>query len=411
MVQRRSRGEGALFWDERRQRWTAAVDLGFTAAGKRRRVKVTAKTKTLAKAKLKEKLRQRDDGLQIGGSGYTVGDAVNSWLDHGLVGRDPSTIANRASLARNHVLPALGARRLADLRAEDIDRWLAHKAKTLSTDTLHRLLSILRRSIHRAQARDLVRRNVAELCDVPRGTAGRPSKSLTFAQAEALLFSTQNTTMHAYIVVSLLTGARTEELRALTWENLDLDGDPSAEPPRPPTIQVWRSVRTGGDTKTAKSRRTLELPGFCVEVLHAHRELQAEQKARADRWDEKDLVFTSQVGTELDAANVRRAFRSAAKAAGLIDAEWTPRELRHSFVSLLSSAGMPIEEISHLVGHSSTNVTERIYRKELRPVLTRGARAMDGLFQMPARDFGSQLGSPVDPDVALDEASGSQRGP
>jgi hypothetical protein len=61
------------------------------------------------------------------------------------------------------------------------------KAKTLSTDTLHRLLSILRQSIRRAQARDLVTRNVALLCDVPRGTAGRPSKSLTLAQAADLL--------------------------------------------------------------------------------------------------------------------------------------------------------------------------------------------------------------------------------
>ena len=49
--------------------------------------------------------------------------------------------------------------------------------------------------------------------------------------------------MHAYVVVSLLTGARTEELRALTWSHTDLDGEP-------PTSQLWRSVREGGDTKT-----------------------------------------------------------------------------------------------------------------------------------------------------------------
>ena len=59
---------------------------------------------------------------------------------------------------------------------------------------------------------------------------------------------------------------------------------------------------------------------------------------------------------------------------------WTPRELRHSFVSLLSSSGMPIEDIAHLVGHANTRVTELVYRKELRPVLTRGAVAMDVLF-------------------------------
>ncbi len=65
----------------------------------------------------------------------------------------------------------------------------------------------------------------------------------------------------------------------------------------------------------------------------------------------------------------------------VLEAEaWTPRELRHSFVSLLSSTGMSIEDISHLVGHASTRVTETVYRKELRPVLTRGASAMDALF-------------------------------
>ena len=64
-----------------------------------------------------------------------------------------------------------------------------------------------------------------------------------------------------------------------------------------------------------------------------------------------------------------------------LDAQaWTPRELRHSFVSLLSSTGMSIEDISHLVGHASSRVTELVYRKELRPVLTRGASTMDALF-------------------------------
>jgi integrase len=61
-------------------------------------------------------------------------------------------------------------------------------------------------------------------------------------------------------------------------------------------------------------------------------------------------------------------------------AEWTPRELRHSFVSLLSDSGIPIEEISRLVGHSSTTVTEQVYRHQIRPVIQDGATAMDRLF-------------------------------
>ena len=93
-------------------------------------------------------------------------------------------------------------------------------------------------------------------------------------------------------------------------------------------------------------------------------------------------VFTTQRGTPLDAANVRRAFRRIAEHAGLHAEEWTPRELRHSFVSLLSSAGIPIEDIAHLVGNANTRITEKVYRKELRrPVLRRGAKAMDDLFK------------------------------
>jgi integrase len=78
-----------------------------------------------------------------------------------------------------------------------------------------------------------------------------------------------------------------------------------------------------------------------------------------------------------------RDFRRVAAAAGLDAAAWTPRELRHSFVSLLSGAGLSIEDISHLVGHANTRVTESVYRRELRPVLTRGAGAMDALFAYP----------------------------
>jgi integrase len=146
---------------------------------------------------------------------------------------------------------------------------------------------------------DLVARNVVGLCGVPRGRAGRSSKSLAFDEAKALLHAAQSAVLlHAYITVSLLTGARTEELRALTWDHVDLDGRPDAGPPHPPSIDVWRSVREGGDTKTPKSRRTLALPGRCV---HALRRLREHQTAQGT-WSATGIVFASAAGTELDAA-------------------------------------------------------------------------------------------------------------
>jgi len=92
-------------------------------------------------------------------------------------------------------------------------------------------------------------------------------------------------------------------------------------------------------------------------------------------------VFASEAGTALDAANVRRAFRAVAKRAKLNEKDWIPRELRHSFVSLLSDHGVSLEQIADLVGHSGTSITEKVYRHQLRrPVLLGGAVVMDRIF-------------------------------
>ncbi|RJL22018.1 tyrosine-type recombinase/integrase [Bailinhaonella thermotolerans] len=382
MTKRRSKGDGGLHWDEGRQRWIASVTVGYTPSGKRIVRKASGKTKTAAKEKLKEILRDHDDGMPTPAKGYTVGQAVMDWLEYGLTGRAEGTVETRRSLAKHHVIPQLGARKLRELSAEDVDRWLAEEAKKVSTRTLRDLRSILRRSVARAQARDKVKRNVVLLCELPEGRPGRPSKSFTRDEALAVLTAARGTSMYAYIVLSLLTGARTEELRALPWSFVDLNGDPEADPPIPPSIKVWTSVRRTGDTKTEKSRRTLALPNWCVEVLREHKEHQDQIRRDAGLdWEENGLVFTSRVGTPLDKDNVRRAFRKVVEKAGLNPADWVPRELRHSFVSLLSDNGMPIENISRLVGHSDTRVTETVYRHQLRPVLQEGAEAMDEIFR------------------------------
>jgi site-specific recombinase XerD len=141
-------------------------------------------------------------------------------------------------------------------------------------------------------------------------------------------------------------------------------------------VYVWRSVREDGDTKTEKSRRTLEIPDQAAEALRQHHSGQAAQQLKAgERW-QGDLVFCTRTGTELAAGNVRRSFRTITKAAG-IGENWTPRELRHSFVSILSDNGVGIEAIADLVGHKTTVVTQKVYRHHLKPVITTGATTMN----------------------------------
>lgn len=91
-------------------------------------------------------------------------------------------------------------------------------------------------------------------------------------------------------------------------------------------------------------------------------------------------MFCTRTGCPLDAHNVQRDIRRVFARAGLNADEWTPRDLRHTFVSLLSYGGVPMENISRLVGHNGTAVTELVYRHQLRPVMEDGATAMDALF-------------------------------
>jgi len=130
----------------------------------------------------------------------------------------------------------------------------------------------------------------------------------------------------------------------------------------------------------------VDLGELRVGSLRRRQALQEAQKEKAgSRWREQGLVFTTTVGTALDAANVRRTFRRTVKAAGLDPAQWSPRELRHSFVSLLSDDGVSLETIAPLVGHAGTSVTEKVYRHQLRPVLLTGAVVMDRILAGPGR--------------------------
>ncbi|MFZ0002957.1 MAG: tyrosine-type recombinase/integrase [Trebonia sp.] len=80
------------------------------------------------------------------------------------------------------------------------------------------------------------------------------------------------------------------------------------------------------------------------------------------------------------------SFRKVTAAAGLNPADWTPREPRHSFVSLLSDAGVPVEKIARLVGHIGTTTTETVYRHQIWPVVTGGAEVRPALAGGPRPD-------------------------
>lgn len=370
-------GEDSIYWDKSKNRFVGAVSLGYTAAGKRNRPKVSGKTKTEVRRKLRDLKKDLDAGVKTSAS-YTVAQAVNDWLAQGLKGREETSIGTYRILAHTHITPYLGAAKLRDLDADELDEWLEERATVLATQSLRMVHSILRRSISHGQRRNKVARNVADLVQVPEGRSGRPSKSLSLEQGEAVLRAKEGSWIHAYVVLSLLVGVRPEEARPLAWSHVHIDPQEGDRP----HVDVWRSVRRHGDTKTRKGRRSLAMPQQVATVLRAHKARQTVACSAAGApWTDESLVFPTEEGELRSSLNVRRNFRALLKEAGFEDPQsWTTRELRTSFVSLLSDHGIPIEVIARVVGHSGTDVTEKVYRKQLRPVISEGAEAMDSIF-------------------------------
>jgi len=164
-------------------RWRASVSLGFDADGKRIRRRVTGSTKTAvveAMAELREELGRAPRSSRT----YTVAEAVASWLDDGLPGRSGRTkTIYKDGLAP---LPAkIGHRPLRELTALEVRKGLEGLSGQLSTRSLQIARNALERALRFAQVHERVGRNVAELIEAPKGRAGRPSKSLSPAQAPA----------------------------------------------------------------------------------------------------------------------------------------------------------------------------------------------------------------------------------
>ena len=134
--------------------------------------------------------------------------------------------------------------------------------------------------------------------------------------------------------------------------------------------------------KTERSKRTIRMPRQVVTVLFALRKEQAAARLKLGAlYDTRGLaiVFGDGAGALRWPQDVRRQFTTLCGRAG-IGAHWTPREQRHSFVSVLSNAGVDIEEIADAVGHINSTVTKAVYRHQIADEITSAATAMDAIF-------------------------------
>ena len=176
---------------------------------------------------------------------------------------------------------------------------------------------------------------------------------MTAEEVDALLDAAVGTHFESLIVLVANTGCRIGEALALRWSDVDLDKS---------TATIRRASITSSSTKTAAGVRTVPLLPEVVAALKVRRSQQ-----RADRlkmgpgWaDTEGLIFTTGVGTPVDAHNARRNLRSVLKAAGLPqDRPW--HTMRHSLATRLLNRGVPMPVVASILGHASIRTTVDIY--------------------------------------------------
>jgi integrase len=161
--------------------------------------------------------------------------------------------------------------------------------------------------------------------------------------------------------LALDTGARRGELSALRWEAVDLDRATV-------TIRASRTLsgRTivEGPTKT-REVRTVDLDARTVAALRAWRAVQARDRlAAGEAWQggtpgESGYVFVDELGDPYRPDYLSSAFTEAQSGLGL--PRITFHALRHTSVSILIAAGVPITVVSHRVGHAQVSITLDVY--------------------------------------------------
>jgi integrase len=436
----RDHGDDGISWDRINKCYVGTISLGFKD-GKRVRRTVRGKTKAEVKDALDKAHAEINAGIRTPAT-YTIEQCVKDWLDS--IERDDHTLATWRSQANKWIYPKIGTTKLKDFTATDADKFFKELAKSLGKRSLIMIKSTLRRSIRRAQVHNLIGRNVIELIDLPTGQPGHPSRAMTQAQAARVLKTASgkgtgyvkvvkasegrygathaatevdqlacgtkphknatitevsreikettcrscreqlgiddtdnaNLRLEALFVLAITLGLRPGELRKLTWDHVDLTRG---------VVHVWRSASKSGDTKTPKSKRSLILTKRAITALKTHKARQDREREEADEaWHDNDLVFCQQNGDAYSSDALNWRFSKMTRKAGI--GHWHAHEGRHTAVSIMSSNGVPIQEISDTVGHKSTHVTETVYRHVIVPAIRGGATIMDDIFDATDND-------------------------
>ena len=277
----------------------------------------------------------------------------------------PATIRGYERVLRLRVTPALGHRKLSDLHRREVQRFVDQmRADGLAPSTIQNTLNPLQVICRRAVRDDELPIDPTDGLELPAVRGGR--ERIAGPAEAARLIAALPAAERALWVTAIYAGLRRGELRALRWNDIDLEAG---------VIHVrrgWDDDPEVGEieVKSDAGRRRVPLVG----VL---RKLIVEHQAATGRSGE-DLVFGRTAELPFIPSTIRRRALKAWKDANTRVAEkadragrdvepseryepLTPHEARHCAASYLIAAGLNPKQLSVYIGHSDVRTTFNRY--------------------------------------------------
>lgn len=343
-TRKRANGDGSVFQLPDGS-WRAVVSCG-NIGGKRVRRTRKAATRDEAKRKLAELMGEVRGGIPAV-SDLSVSEWLDEWLKS-LEGLAENTTASYGYSVRNHLVPHLGAARLASLTAAQIDagirRIKAGRTRELAFVVLHAALK-------RATKKGLIPANPADSADRPRNKRKR-IVPFTTDQANAILDATKNDRLRAVYLLTMTLGMRQAEVFGLRWQDIDFDAGTLTIRQQACDISgkvYFREPKTDAGTRTVKMTPT---------IANALRDRQA--AAMKEGHAANPLVFTNERGKAILRSNFsNRHWKPLLKRLKI--RHRGQHIARHTAASLMLGVGVPVHVVSQILGHSRASVTLDLY--------------------------------------------------
>nr|WP_308691633.1 site-specific integrase [uncultured Terrisporobacter sp.] len=262
-------------------------------------------------------------------------------------------------ICKKYIIPLLGDIKLCDIKPIHIQNYVDDLLDLLTPQTIKVHLNILNLALKRAYRLKLIKENVVQFVEVPKNKKYK-NEIYNAEDMKKLLEKSRETSLELPIILASGLGLRISEILGLTWNNIDFNDF---------TITIDKiTVRDKGkvilkEPKTESSIRTISAPKEIILMLKQLKKDRLAAKLRGEK-SHRELIFYDKNLNPIAQDVLSKKFRYFLQENNLKHIRF--HDLRHSHVTMLIDAKVPIKVISERVGHSNVNTTLNIYSHALR---------------------------------------------